>query len=790
MKRLLLLSSLVAGAIAAAGATELTLADETFTVDTLFHAKVGPGTTQTSVRLHGKNSLNVFYLTVDRGAAPDVKFRASCGKKLAGNATVRRMATDGSDEHTSFFAGVNGDFYTTSGTATNGSSKVGTPTYCCIVDGEIFKSSNGNYQFSVDHEGVARINRLNFYQGMASKGDATAEFHGVNVMSPNNSLTLYTPRFWGSANQNEYAGKSAEVTCRLVEGESFTAGTKFKVEVTGMPEDSGDAVIPDDGFVLFGRGTTAGRGTHNAIDFVNALRPGDIVEIDNTILTPDGEKIYPLQVVSGNPKNVGGGVNLDSEGERGDAKDRHPRTGIGVSEDGKTIVMMVIDGRSASSAGVTTGMLGDMLLAVGCHEGVNLDGGGSSTLYTAGLGVRNHCSDGNERAVGNAIFATVDGDVNDTEVAEICFADWRANAPGPGVYSPTVYAFNAAGVMIDNDYKGFTLSCGDELGTISADGRSLYTNSEGKGVLTATAGAATATMPVYITPSEARARQSRVIVDGIHPYVAEVTATVDGTDYALRAEAFDWESSDPSVATIDAAGAVTPFANGETTITGRRGSAEISFAVSVELPAGQIMPFGTEPEWWQLRKSSVATADLAIDTDGYLSVDYTMPATVRAPAITLQANKELWSRPDAIIIEADYATAPSKVELIARTAQTKQLVTCTTTDPEAAGLEWQQSLDALGDLDDHSSYPIFLSAIRITPAEKSGESGRFTFRTLAARYSGASGIESVGADTAAGCGPERWYRIDGTPVNATAATSGLYIRHKDGKATKVIVNDR
>ena len=55
-----------------------------------------------------------------------------------------------------------------------------------------------------------------------------------------------------------------------------------------------------------------------------------------------------MEIVSGNPKNIGGGVNLNSEGERGDASARHPRTGIGVSADGNTIVMMVIDGRGAS----------------------------------------------------------------------------------------------------------------------------------------------------------------------------------------------------------------------------------------------------------------------------------------------------------------------------------------------------------------------------------------------------------------------------------------------------------
>ena len=37
-----------------------------YTLDTVFHAKVGPGTTQTQLQLDGPtSSLQVFYLTVD-----------------------------------------------------------------------------------------------------------------------------------------------------------------------------------------------------------------------------------------------------------------------------------------------------------------------------------------------------------------------------------------------------------------------------------------------------------------------------------------------------------------------------------------------------------------------------------------------------------------------------------------------------------------------------------------------------------------------------------------------------
>jgi len=48
-----------------------------------------------------------------------------------------------------------------------------------------------------------------------------------------------------------------------------------------------------------------------------------------------------------------------------------------------TLVVMVVDGRQVTSAGVTIVELAQLMLAVGCREAVNLDGGGSSAMVAA-----------------------------------------------------------------------------------------------------------------------------------------------------------------------------------------------------------------------------------------------------------------------------------------------------------------------------------------------------------------------------------------------------------------------
>jgi hypothetical protein len=60
--------------------------------------------------------------------------------------------------------------------------------------------------------------------------------------------------------------------------------------------------------------------------------------------------------------------------------DLHPRTGFGLSRDRRFLFLVTIDGRQPASAGATTQELGMLLERVGAADGINMDGGGSTTL--------------------------------------------------------------------------------------------------------------------------------------------------------------------------------------------------------------------------------------------------------------------------------------------------------------------------------------------------------------------------------------------------------------------------
>lgn len=89
---------------------------------------------------------------------------------------------------------------------------------------------------------------------------------------------------------------------------------------------------------------------------------------------------------------------------------RHPRSAVGVSADGKTLILFALDGRQATaeesvygrahSRGATLAELGEMMREFGAAHAVNLDGGGSTSLvikdpYTGVFTIANQPSDRN-----------------------------------------------------------------------------------------------------------------------------------------------------------------------------------------------------------------------------------------------------------------------------------------------------------------------------------------------------------------------------------------------------------
>ena len=115
------------------------------------------------------------------------------------------------------------------------------------------------------------------------------------------------------------------------------------------------------------------------------------------------------EAVNGDATLVMGGKAVNCGGCGGNQ--RHPRTAVGTTKDGKTVYLVTVDGRTQSSIGLTIDQLAVLMAGFGVDRAMNLDGGGSTAMWVKGQGVVNVPSDGPERVVANhlGVFAAGSG---------------------------------------------------------------------------------------------------------------------------------------------------------------------------------------------------------------------------------------------------------------------------------------------------------------------------------------------------------------------------------------------
>lgn len=151
--------------------------------------------------------------------------------------------------------------------------------------------------------------------------------------------------------------------------------------------------------------------------------------------------------------------------------DRHPRTAVGLTEDEQTVLLVVVDGRSDVADGMTRLELADLMVELGAHRAMNLDGGGSSTLWIDGLGVVNEPSDGSERVVSSHLgFQAVASEAPCCVHAEVAGATGIfADVADTSWVKPYAEALYQAGITsgCDQDPLLFCPDCVLDRGTLA-----------------------------------------------------------------------------------------------------------------------------------------------------------------------------------------------------------------------------------------------------------------------------------------------------------------------------------
>jgi exopolysaccharide biosynthesis protein len=130
---------------------------------------------------------------------------------------------------------------------------------------------------------------------------------------------------------------------------------------------------------------------------------GGCLKVTSTLVNEQGDRLPAsegLFGVNGRYRLVAGGEIVVPDGS-GSFFARNPRTIAGTTRDGR-ILLATIDGRMTTSVGTTMDETAAVADALGMHDAVNLDGGGSTTMSVEGTLV-NQPSGTSERAVGDAL---------------------------------------------------------------------------------------------------------------------------------------------------------------------------------------------------------------------------------------------------------------------------------------------------------------------------------------------------------------------------------------------------
>ncbi|MBQ8249036.1 MAG: phosphodiester glycosidase family protein, partial [Clostridia bacterium] len=333
---------------------------------------------------NGKNQQSyIFEYDPDGGTLPLVRW----GNTVYGPGRVGALVKAAEEEGDSIFGALNGDFF---------SMQTGVPLGVIIDDGKIISSDDSKYALGFKADGSAIIGKPSISINLTNVSDDGAEYkiNQFNKYPSKWGVYLLTRDYSDSTHSTE---NSREIVV-MPEDDIPTEGSVYGM-VLDVYDGVCDTEIPEGCVVISIAETYA---DYSKFDDISV---GDLLQFD---VTCDEEW---RDVVTA----IGGGDILLDEGEMPEdiidedhEKISHPRTAVGIKEDG-TVVFFAIDGRISASRGLKITELASVMSELGCVTALNLDGGGSTTVLVRASGESscvyvNDPADGSYRTVGNAIL--------------------------------------------------------------------------------------------------------------------------------------------------------------------------------------------------------------------------------------------------------------------------------------------------------------------------------------------------------------------------------------------------
>jgi hypothetical protein len=309
--------------------------------------------------------------------------------QLSGYERTSAMAARNDSEEHRVVGTINGDFYGTGGI----------PVGAQVLDGVLLKSPTTRSVFGVTPLKQPLIDIVSFSGELNASNQSIFSVSGINETRDTDELILFN-KYFGSRTGTNYWG--TEITVEYLTEHPMANDTIYVVAITKdsiMATGHGNNGIPSNGMVISGHGT--------ASEFLNEnVFVGDTLSV-LIQLPPIQQKI--IELIGGTPRLIRNGVaTVEWENEycpRSFTYDRHPRTAVGFNQDSTKLYFFTVDGRQPGySVGMSLFELADYMLERSIYQGVNLDGGGSTTMVVRSNIVNSPSDAAGERTVANALM--------------------------------------------------------------------------------------------------------------------------------------------------------------------------------------------------------------------------------------------------------------------------------------------------------------------------------------------------------------------------------------------------
>ena len=344
----------------------------------------------------GPHRINILEIDLRRADLEVATARA--GDRFYGRETVSSIAARKSDSARVVVAAVNGDYFNlATGEAQNNQVAGGVFVKAFLSPGPRPEYVDiPNSQFAMTDDSRPLIEQFMF-QGAVIWGNGSVDpLSGVNVVPRRGGLTLFN----NYIGQSSPAAAPADSALHLPLVSLRYSGDTLVCVCAGPLSVLGSTPLSADRLVL------AGYRASRISPFSRATR-GDTIRL---VLALQPERGRIVELIGGWPRLVRNGKSIfrTREFPENPATEifarRHPRTGAGFSRDGNTLYFITVDGRQENSAGMSLPEFADLMVSIGIAQGLNLDGGGSTTMVINGEVVNSPSDPTGDRAVGNCLL--------------------------------------------------------------------------------------------------------------------------------------------------------------------------------------------------------------------------------------------------------------------------------------------------------------------------------------------------------------------------------------------------